>query len=164
MKTSEKTHLFNLEIVDKDDLRIEAVGSIDEANAFIGLAKTKLDDDELREILEKIQGMMFKAGSHCVGGKVKIEDEDYRFLIETIEELSKRVRLPNGFIFLEKDETTAFLSVARSVVRRAERRAVTLYKKGMVEYLLVEWLNKLNYLLYLMILVVQKGDYKYVRT
>jgi len=62
------------------------------------------------------------------------------------------VKKPNRFIILEKDETTAFLSVARAVVRRAEREAVRLYKEGKVRLLTVEWLNKLSYLLYLMIL------------
>ncbi|AIY91190.1 ATP--cobalamin adenosyltransferase [Geoglobus acetivorans] len=160
MKKANKTHLFNLELVEKDDLRIETVGSIDEANAFIGLAKTRIKDKKLRGILTDVQIMMFKAGSQCVGGDVKISEGDLKYLLDTINDLQKVVKMPDSFIILEKDEISALLSIARSIVRRAERRAVTLYRNGVVEYLLVEWLNKLSYLMYLMILAVQNGEYE----
>lgn len=160
MKTSDKTHLFNLELVSKDDLRIEAVGSIDEANAFMGLARTKLKDEWLRKILHDLQVTMFRAGSQIVGGDERITKRDLDGLLEIIGEVEKKVEFPRSFIILEKDEISALLSVARSVVRRAERRVVSLYRNGMVDYTLVEWLNKLSYLLYLMILAVQKGEYE----
>ena len=160
MKTSDKTHLFDLELVSKDDLRIEAVGSIDEANAFMGLARTKLGDVELRKILHDLQVGMFRAGSQIVGGDERITKADLDELLRVIDELEKKVEFPKSFIILERDEASALLSVARSVVRRAERRVVSLYRNGMVDYTLVEWLNKLSYLLYLMILAVQKGEYE----
>ncbi|AKG92071.1 ATP:cob{I}alamin adenosyltransferase [Geoglobus ahangari] len=160
MKTSDKTHLFNLELVSKDDLRIEAVGSIDEANAYIGLAKTKIDDERLRKILHDVQVNMFRAGSQVVGGDEKITKADLEELLEIVRRMEGEVEFPRSFIILERDEVSAVLSVARSVVRRAERRVVSLYRNGLVDYTLVEWLNKLSYLLYLMILAVQKGEYE----
>lgn len=160
LKTSDKTHLFNLELVSKDDLRIEAVGNIDEANAFIGLAKTKIGDERLRKILHDVQVNMFRAGSQIVGGDERITKRDLDDLLKIIGELEEEVEFPRSFIILERDEVSAVLSVARSVVRRAERRVVSLYKNDLVDYTLVEWFNKLSYLLYLMILAVQKGDYE----
>ncbi|WP_456477857.1 cob(I)yrinic acid a,c-diamide adenosyltransferase [Geoglobus ahangari] len=160
MKTSDKTHLFNLELVSKDDLRIEAVGSIDEANAYIGLAKTKIEDERLRKILHDVQVNMFRAGSQVVGGDEKITKADLDELLEIVRRMESEVEFPRSFIILERDEVSAVLSVARSVVRRAERRVVSLYRNGLVDYTLVEWLNKLSYLLYLMILAVQKGEYE----
>ncbi|WP_245604065.1 cob(I)yrinic acid a,c-diamide adenosyltransferase [Geoglobus ahangari] len=160
LKTSDKTHLFNLELVSKDDLRIEAVGSIDEANAYIGLAKTKIDDERLRKILHDVQVNMFRAGSQVVGGDEKITKADLEELLEIVRRMEGEVEFPRSFIILERDEVSAVLSVARSVVRRAERRVVSLYRNGLVDYTLVEWLNKLSYLLYLMILAVQKGEYE----
>jgi cob(I)alamin adenosyltransferase len=70
------------------------------------------------------------------------------------------VKKPHRFIILEKDESTAFLSVARAVVRRAERQAVRLYREGKARLLVVEWLNKLSYLLYLMILKEGGGEFE----
>jgi len=160
LKTSDKTHLFNLELVSKDDLRIEAVGSIDEANAYIGLAKTKIGDERLRKILHDVQVNMFRAGSQVVGGDEKITKADLDELLEIVRRMESEVEFPRSFIILERDEVSAVLSVARSVVRRAERRVVSLYRNGLVDYTLVEWLNKLSYLLYLMILAVQKGEYE----
>ncbi len=160
LKTSDKTHLFNLELVSKDDLRIEAVGAIDEANAFIGLAKTKIGDENLKRILHDIQVNMFRAGSQVVGGDERITKSDLDKLLEVVREMERSVEFPRSFIILERDEVSAVLSVARSVVRRAERRIVPLYRNGIVDYTLVEWFNKLSYLLYLIILAVQEGDYE----
>ncbi len=155
-----RTRLYGLnKIVSKDDIRIEAVGSIDEANAFIGLAKVK-SNRETREILKDIQRKMFKAGSEIVGGKLRITEKDLEEMLREIKEIERRVVFPRSFIILEKDETTALLSVARSVVRRAERKVVVLYKNGLVSKTLVEWLNKLSYLLYLFILRELDGEFE----
>ena len=153
-----RTRTFT-EIVDKEDPRIEAVGCIDEANAFIGLAKVK-STGETREILKEIQKKMFKAGSEVVGGSLKITQDDLNEMLEIIREMERNVEFPKSFIILEKDELTSLLSVARSVVRRAERKVVSLYKRGLVSLTLVEWLNKLSYLLYLLILKELSGQFE----
>jgi cob(I)alamin adenosyltransferase len=127
------------------------VGTLDEANAFIGLAKVFVKDSEVRTVLEEIQKKLFRVGAELVSDS-KISESDYKWLMETVKRFEDYVDKPNSFIILEKDESTAFLSVARTVIRRAERWAVTLSREGVVSPLLVEWLNKLNYLLYLMIL------------
>lgn len=153
-----RTRTFT-EIVNKEDPRIEAVGCIDEANAFIGLAKVK-SNGETREILKEVQRKMFKAGSEVVGGSLKITQEDLNEILNVIRELEKSVEFPKSFIILEKDELTSLLSVARCVVRRAERRVVYLYNRGLVGLTLVEWLNKLSYLLYLLILKELNGKFE----
>ena len=139
-------------IVEKDSDVIWGIGVIDEANAFIGLAKIFSKDSKVKELLEEIQTKMFAVGSEIASSQSKITEKDCEDLTRIIEELEKEVKLPKRFIILERNEATAFLSVARSVVRRAERWAVKLHKDGIVSKTLVEWLNKLSYLLYLMIL------------
>jgi len=153
-----RTRTFT-EIVNKEDPRIEAVGCIDEANAFIGLAKVK-STGKTREILSEIQRKMFKAGSEVAGGRLKITQEDLNEMMNAIKELENGVEFPKRFIILEKDELTSLLSVARSVVRRAERKVVSLYNRGFVSLTLVEWLNKLSYLLYLLILKELNGQFE----
>jgi cob(I)alamin adenosyltransferase len=69
-----------------------------------------------------------------------------------IESFEGKVEKPNCFLILEKDEGTSALSVARAVVRRAERRAISLYRNGLLSEKIVEVLNKISYLLYLLIL------------
>jgi cob(I)alamin adenosyltransferase len=150
-KDPTKTSLFDGRRVSKDSNIMWGVGTLDEANAFIGLAKVFVKDSEVRTVLEEIQKKLFRVGAELVSDS-KISESDYKWLMETVKRFEDYVDKPNSFIILEKDESTAFLSVARTVIRRAERWAVTLSREGVVSPLLVEWLNKLNYLLYLMIL------------
>lgn len=136
--------------VSKDSSIAWYVGTLDEANAFMGLAKVFAKDEEVKKTLEEAQKKMFVVGVEYA--KSSLKEEDYEWLMGKVREFEKAVKKPNSFIILEKDAPTAFLSVARAVVRRAERIAVRLYREGIVGINAVEWLNKLNYLLYLMIL------------
>ena len=151
MKDSTKTSLLDGTRVSKDSNVMWGIGTLDEANAFIGLAKVFVRDDEVKNTLSKIQRMLFKIGVEFISD-YKVKEEDYAELIQIIKKFENSVKKPRYFVILEKDKGTAVLSVARAVVRRAERRAVTLHREGVVSPLLVEWLNKLSYLLYLMIL------------
>ena len=151
-KDPTKTIILDGRTVSKDSNIMWAIGTLDEANAFIGLAKVFSKDNDVKETLENIQRMIFKIGTEVVSRDSKVSEEDYKWLIDIIERFENSVNKPKSFVILEKDEATAFLSVARTVVRRAERIAVTLHREGIVSKLFVEWLNKLSYLLYLMIL------------
>lgn len=147
---SSTTFTANGKAVSKDSSIAWYVGTLDEANAFIGLARIFARDEEVKKTLEDIQRKMFVVGVEYA--KSSLTKDDYEWLMGKVREFEKAIKKPNSFVILEKDEPTAFLSVARAVVRRAERIAVRLYREGMVGMNAVEWLNKLNYLLYLMIL------------
>ncbi|WP_202320721.1 ATP:cob(I)alamin adenosyltransferase [Archaeoglobus neptunius] len=149
-KDDSKTVTADGRVVSKDSNLAWYVGTIDEVNAFIGLAKVFSRSGDVKELLEEIQRRMFVVGAEYA--KKGLDKEDYEWLLKKVEEFEKTVEMPKSFVILEKDECTAFLSVARTVVRRAERIAVRLYREGLIGINTVEWLNKLNYLLYLMIL------------
>jgi len=150
-KDVRKTHLLDRSLVDKDSEVIGCLGTLDEANSFIGLARVFARDEKIKETLERIQQKMFKAGLELVSDK-KLGEEDYEEIRLMVDEFEKIVRKPNRFILLEKNQSSAFLSVARAIVRRAEREAIKLQRDGVTSIWLVEWLNKLSYLLYLMVL------------
>ena len=150
-KDVRKTHLLDRTLIDKDSEAINCLGTLDEANSFIGLARVFSRDEKIKQNLEKIQQKMFKAGLELVSEK-KMDESDYEEIMSMVNEFEQIVKKPNKFILLEKNESSAFLSVARAVVRRAEREAIKLQKKGVTSIWLVEWLNKLSYLLYLMVL------------
>ncbi len=156
-KDSSVTATADGRVVSKDSSIAWYVGTLDEANAFIGLAKVFAKDDGVKRTLEDVQRKMFVVGVDHV--KNSLTKDDYEWLVKKVEELESAVKKPNSFVILEKDEPTAFLSVARAVVRRAERMAVRLYREGIVRIEVVDWLNKLNYLLYLMILK-EGGDFE----
>ncbi|WP_290596786.1 MULTISPECIES: ATP:cob(I)alamin adenosyltransferase [unclassified Archaeoglobus] len=149
-KDSSVTVTANGKVVSKDSNIAWYVGTLDEANAFIGLAKVFARDEEVKRTLGEVQRKMFVVGVEYA--KSSLAESDYEWLMGKVKEFEDAVRKPNSFVILEKDEPTAFLSVARAVVRRAERIAVRLYREGVVGMNVVEWLNKLNYLLYLMTL------------
>jgi cob(I)alamin adenosyltransferase len=104
---------------------------------------------------------MFKAGLELVSNE-SMSRRDCEELEAFVNEFEGIVSKPSKFIFLEKNQSSAFLSVARAIVRRAERKAVSLQKKGKASIWLVEWLNRLSYLLYLMVLM-EIEDYEEVR-
>lgn len=136
----------------KDSDTVNGVGLLDESNAFIGLAKVFAHHSETRTILKEMQTKMFEAGAEFAGGQ-KFPEENYESIVETITRLEEKVEKPTRLMILEQNEQTGFLSVARAVVRRCERRAVKLHKQGELSLNMVKWLNKLSYLLYLLILV-----------
>ncbi|MFO7967560.1 MAG: ATP:cob(I)alamin adenosyltransferase [Archaeoglobaceae archaeon] len=136
----------------KDSDVISGIGRLDEVNAFIGLAKVFAKDGETKAILEEVQTKIFEAGAEFAGGN-KFPEENYEHVLDTISRLEKKVVKPTELIILEQNEPTGFLSVARAVVRRCERWAVKLHKQGELSLNLVKWLNKLSYLLYLLILL-----------
>jgi len=146
----------------KDSDEIWAVGSIDEANAFVGLAKI-FSKGEIRKILEYIQVKLFYVGSEFITGERYIKKSDISEIEKMIYRLESVVKKPKSFIILEQNEITAFLSVARAMIRRAERYAVRLNLKGKVENLTILWLDKLSHLFYLMILKELNGDYVTVK-
>ncbi|MEM0022500.1 MAG: ATP:cob(I)alamin adenosyltransferase [Archaeoglobaceae archaeon] len=134
----------------KDSILAEALGAVDEANAFVGLAKNFSRKSEVKEILREVQLVLFRICANIAG--FKNETKDLELVTSTINELEQKVERPKHFVILEKDVTTSALSVARAVLRRAERRAVSLYRNGQIDEKVVEILNKLNYLIYLLIL------------
>ncbi len=145
----------------KDSVVAECLGAIDEANAFIGLAKVFSRDNEVRNILQEIQKKIFRIGEEFAGGR-KVDSSEVDWIKSKIKEIEERTPKIKSFVILEKDPATAVLSVARAVVRRAERRAVTLYRNGLASENSVDWLNKLSYLLYLLTLK-EGGPFEEVR-
>ncbi len=119
-KDSSLTRSGRGEVIDKDSSFTWYVGTIDEANSFIGLARVFSKDEKVRETLLEIQKMLFVLGAEP--SLQKLTEEDLEWLIEKVREFEKAVRKPNRFVILEKDESTAFLSVARAVVRRLRGR------------------------------------------
>jgi cob(I)alamin adenosyltransferase len=134
----------------KDSILAETLGSVDEANAFIGLARVLSRKDEIKAALKDLQLILFRVCAVIAGDKNP--DNELNKILSMIESFEGKVEKPNCFLILEKDEGTSALSVARAVVRRAERRAISLYRNGLLSEKIVEVLNKISYLLYLLIL------------
>ena len=149
--------------VPKTDPRIEAYGTVDELNSFVGLALAGELPADFREWLEQIQNDLFDLGADLA---VPLEDERERLRIdhahvERLEDLCDRVNAGleplKSFVLPSGTETAARLHVARSVCRRAERLVVALSATASVNPLAVAYLNRLSDLLFILARAANKG-------
>jgi cob(I)alamin adenosyltransferase len=134
--------------VSKADLLIEAIGSIDEANSYLGIiasisnkvTSTKI----LKAKIEEIQKDLFTIGSMLAGAKLKIVSGRVEGLEKEIDEMDSKLPKLNNFILPGGSEVSAHLMFTRVVVRRAERRVVALAKKMTINHQLLKYLNRLS--------------------
>ena len=122
---------------DKDDARVEAYGTIDEANSFIGKAMTELDPEiyaDLLADLEAIQNELFDCGGDLADVRkepqFKMTEQPVAILESRIDDLMDEPPLLERFILPGGSPAAATLHIARTITRRAERQTVTLMKKG----------------------------------
>lgn len=160
---------------DKDDLRIETYGTIDEANSFIGKAVTELDEEKFSDILrdlEAIQHELFDCGGDlAVVTKVrnyKLTDEPIAILEARIDELMEEGPALERFILPGGTSAAATLHIARTVARRAERQMVSLMKAyDDVPVIVQKYLNRLSDYLFAAARVVNArsgvSDVEYIR-
>lgn len=160
-KTGDKgeTGLFGSGRVSKDDLRIEAYGTIDELNSVLGVAINDVKDESIVSLLGTIQKQLFVAGSDLAAPRNK---ENSRFRIprvekEFIEETEKQIDYYTAkleelrhFILPGGSRGAAFLHLARTVCRRAERITVTLHKSVEIGDNLIVYLNRLSDLFFVL--------------
>ena len=143
--------------VAKDDPRIEAYGTVDEASSAIGLAKAMTPDGRVRAIAEQLQRGLYRLGAELAtapedtGKFATTSEADVAELDRLLEELEAEVDMPPGFILPGLTPASGALDVARTVVRRAERRCVTLLREGgLSNPEAVRYLNRLSLLLFVL--------------
>jgi cob(I)alamin adenosyltransferase len=140
--------------VRKDHIRVEAYGTVDEANAFLGdaIARMVEKDAELFgdmiELLTEIQQELFDAGGDLavVGGKrpYKVHREYVERLEKRVDEFLSQAPSVKKFILPGGTPIASALHICRTVVRRAERRAVTLAGLEEINGEVLRYLNRLS--------------------
>ncbi|MGQ9484155.1 MAG: cob(I)yrinic acid a,c-diamide adenosyltransferase [Desulfosoma sp.] len=149
-----ETSLLTGERVSKASLRPETYGTLDEASSVLGLAKAFCSNDTVRRMVHSIQEDLLLLGAQlaCNAQKRfqwKVEGHHVQRLEQWIEELQREVPLPRHFVLPGTNPVSASLDVARTVVRRAERRAAGLKEGGMLEDpWVLAYLNRLADLLF----------------
>ena len=134
--------------VRKDALRVEAYGTVDEANAVLGLLRlhTQGDDDAM---LARIQNDLFDVGADlCVPGeageRLRLTDAPILRLEAEVEAMNAHLPTLTSFILPGGSPAAAHAHHARTVVRRAERLSVTLASREEVNQTVVRYLNRLS--------------------
>lgn len=153
-----ETGLFGGARVPKDDARVEAYGTIDEANAAIGLALAHGLEAFVAQVLIDVQSDLFVLGAELsaaaghedrLGIQLLIEADVTR-LERAIDEAESALPPLKNFILPGGKPSAAALHVARTTVRRAERRLLTLARREPVRPLTLVYLNRLADLLFVL--------------
>lgn len=148
-----KTSLIGGTKVYKSDLRIEAYGTVDELNSYVGLCLDHLNSDNINNVLAEIQDRLFTIGSALACDpdketKLKIPDlheTDVELLEKEIDRMNEVLPLMKSFILPGGNIAVSTLHIARCVCRRSERCCVRMQKKEMeVEPLIIKYLNRLS--------------------
>lgn len=148
-----ETSLFGGRRVSKHHPSVEAYGAVDELNAILGLARTRLDDQG-GAWLERIQIELFAIGAELAtpgGGATRIEQDHVDRLDDELDALEAALPELKTFVLPAGGELAARLHLARTVCRRAERRTIQLHESevGPVREEVRVYLNRLSDLLFL---------------
>lgn len=151
--------------ISKDDPRTEAYGTIDEAVAALGMARAALPGDadgaELRALILRFQRELFVAGAELAttpdawprleDGRTRVDESMLAGVEAVLADLEGRITMPTEFVVAGETPASAALELARTILRRAERRAITLQRERLVPGpWLVPYLNRLADLVWVM--------------
>jgi cob(I)alamin adenosyltransferase len=143
--------------INKDSLRVEAMGDVDELNSVIGILLTEAVPDILVATLIQIQHDLFNVGGEiCIPGYVILHKERIENLEESIDALNGSLAPLKEFILPGGTKAAAYCHLARTVCRRAERKLVELHRNEKVTDISLQYLNRLSDLLFVMCRIINK--------
>ena len=145
--------------VAKDSARVNAYGTVDEANSCIGLLLAADVPDDIRVLLTRVQYQLFDLGGElCIPGHAAIHDADIDALEARLDHYNDALPPLKDFILPGGGEAAARCHVARTVVRRAERDTVTLSRHDAVRPQAIRYLNRLSDLLFVLARVLARAS------
>jgi len=154
-----ETSLYNNKRVSKDNIQIEICGTLDEFNSSLGVALTKIRDQQNIDFLSNIQKLLFIIGAHFatnINERTKLpqlKEKDIKNLENSIELLENKLPIQKEFIIPQGSETASFLFFSRTICRRAERRIVSYLKDKKIDKNMkniLKFINRLSDYLFLL--------------
>lgn len=145
------TQLLGGKRVPKNSLRIEAYGTIDELNAYIGLIRDQDIEASSKKQLVQIQDRLFTLGSHLAADPNKqkmalpeLKDSDVTTLERSIDEMDAVLDSMRSFVLPGGHQTVSFVHIARCICRRGERIITELNAVEQVQPLILKYINRLS--------------------
>lgn len=152
---SGSTKVSKKKILKKNDILIEVLGSLDELNCFIGLAKISLKNKKkFRELivdLQAIQNLIFEIGRELINKKRNkdlITSEDVKNIEKKIDGLNLFLKPLKSFVIPGSGTSNAYLHIARTICRTLERRMITLSLQQKINKTIFMYINRLSDLLF----------------
>lgn len=143
----------------KDSARVNAYGTVDEANSAIGVLLAVQIPDDIRALLTTVQHQLFDLGGElCIPGHAAIHGEDIDALEQQLDHYNDDLPALKDFILPAGGEGAARCHLARTIVRRAERETVALARLEEVRPEAVRYLNRLSDLLFVLARVLARAD------
>lgn len=154
-KTGDKgtTSLIGGTKVSKSHHRIEAYGTVDELNSYVGLCRDLLADAQCRNMLKEIQDRLFTIGSSLACDPEKepkmqipdLKEEDVEWLEKEIDRMNETLPTMKNFILPGGHATVSHIHIGRCICRRAERICVRLQSANEpIEAVVMKYLNRLS--------------------
>lgn len=152
-KTGDKgqTSLIGGTRLPKHHIRIEAYGTVDELNSFIGLIRDSVSEKELFDLLIEIQDRLFTMGSLLAADPEKnkmqlpqLNESDVVALEKAIDKMNETLPEMKSFVLPGGHTTVSHCHIARCVCRRAERAVLKLAENEKVDEITYKYLNRLS--------------------
>ena len=135
----------------KESMRIEAIGTIDELNSFIGILLTENLEIEIREKLENIQHDLFDLGGDLsIPGRVSMSKTQITNMEDNLDQYNSTIPALKEFILPGGSRAASLCHIARTVCRRAERCIVRLSRTETVVPFTITYLNRLSDFLFVL--------------
>ena len=151
------TGLLGEERVPKNHPRVQAVGAVDEASAALGLARAQAADPDLNQLVKNVQEDLYQIMTLLVLVKPNpdkfpdLQKSRVLWLEEMIKQYGGAIEPPPGFILPGESVPSAAFGLARTIVRRAERRVIQLHQDGyLVSEMILPYLNRLSSLCFVL--------------
>lgn len=142
-----ETGLIGGKRVPKNNIRVEAYGAIDEANAVLGMILARFEYFTHADELRNIQSMLFEVGAVLadpMSRNLHPDAMDVEHIEQLIDELTEDLAPLTNFILPGGSELSAHLHLARTVIRQAERRIITVMQHDAVPPHVIIYINRLS--------------------
>lgn len=138
--------------VEKDDPRLEAYGTADELNSFIGLLRAQQIDGHTTQILNYIQNKLFNLGAYLatdqskttIGEYAQITQDDINIIEDEINSIENVLPQTHRFILPAGSQTVAIAHICRTVTRRLERNIIHLSGQYTIDNHVIQFTNRLS--------------------
>lgn len=149
--------------ISKSDIRLDAYGTIDELNSFLGLLRAEMNNDELQQFILHIQHNMFVIGGYLATDMTKSElsdslqlnDREVVLIEKAIDEIEEKLPRLSNFVVPGENRISALCHVCRSITRRAERQIYALDKVAPVSVEVKKYINRLSDYLFVLARIME---------
>ncbi len=136
--------------VSKASLRVHAIGAVDELNSYLGVANYYCETEETKTFIQGVQKDLFTVGSILAKAPLVLSSERVAAIEKKIDEIDSVLPPLRNFLMPEGSEAAVHFMYARAIARRAERRVVALSKREEIAPVILEFMNRMSDLLFIL--------------